>query len=93
MDLDVDTVEKRSTLFDGYDPSRAWDEMLTALGDPRTTYKAVHHTLRAMTSTALTERVETLARTYLDQGVTFDQRDGPGRGHGGHPGAGADPAC
>jgi uncharacterized circularly permuted ATP-grasp superfamily protein len=70
--LDVDAVENTSTLFDGYDPSRAWDEMLAAHGEPRTTYKAVHHTLRAMTSTALTERVETLARTYLDQGVTFD---------------------
>jgi uncharacterized circularly permuted ATP-grasp superfamily protein len=59
-------------LFDGYDPSRAWDEMLSEAGQPRTAYKAVHHTLRTMTSTSLKERAETLARNYLDQGVTFD---------------------
>ncbi len=68
----VPPTEPPIGLFDGYDPHRAWDEMLSDAGSPRTTYKAVHHTLRSMTSTSLMERVETLARNYLDQGVTFD---------------------
>ncbi|MFT3873732.1 MAG: circularly permuted type 2 ATP-grasp protein [Nocardioides sp.] len=60
-------------LFDGYalDP-HAWDEMLEEVGAPRTTYKAVHHTLASMTSAEMRDRADQLARSYLDQGVTFD---------------------
>ena len=61
-----------STLFDGYPMGSAWDEMLAPDGKPRTPYKAVHHTLRSMTPAGMKERADTLARSYLDQGVTFD---------------------
>jgi uncharacterized circularly permuted ATP-grasp superfamily protein len=60
-------------LFDDYPLSGpAWDEMLSAPGEPRSPYRAVHHTLRSMAPEALRERAEALARTYLEQGVTFD---------------------
>ncbi len=69
---EVSDEDPASTLFDGYVPGQAWDEMLSATGTPRTPYKAVHHTLRAMTPTEMKERADILARSYLDQGVTFD---------------------
>lgn len=59
-------------LFEGYDPTRAWDEMFTSEGLPRTTYKALHQTLQRMSTQELAERADTLARNYLNQGVTFD---------------------
>ena len=59
-------------LFDSYALGAAWDEMLAAPGTPRTAYKPVFHTLRAMKAATLKERADTLARSYLDQGVTFD---------------------
>ncbi|CCH77642.1 conserved hypothetical protein [Nostocoides japonicum T1-X7] len=62
-----------SSLFDDYRTSGpAWDEMLAAPGVARAPYKPVHHTLRSMSATSMRERAEALARTYLDQGVTFD---------------------
>ncbi len=62
-----------SSLFDDYRISGpAWDEMLAAPGVARAPYKPVHHTLRSMSATSMRERADVLARTYLDQGVTFD---------------------
>ena len=55
-----------------YTLGAAWDEMLAEPGAPRTAYKPVFHTLRAMNAGTLKERADTLARSYLDQGVTFD---------------------
>ncbi|WP_207023037.1 circularly permuted type 2 ATP-grasp protein [Phycicoccus sp. DTK01] len=46
--------------------------MLAGPQEPRTPYKAVFHTLRSTTGTTLRERADILARSYLDQGVTFD---------------------
>lgn len=66
------TTESSGSLFDGYRLAEAWDEMLQAPGDPRTPYKAVFHTLRSMRGATLKERADILARSYLDQGVTFD---------------------
>ena len=60
------------SLFDDYTLGAAWDEMLAEPGAPRTAYKPVFHTLRAMNAGTLKERADTLARSYLDQGVTFD---------------------
>ena len=60
------------SLFDSYTLGAAWDEMLAEPGSPRTAYKPVFHTLRAMNAGTLKERADTLARSYLDQGVTFD---------------------
>ena len=59
-------------MFVGNPHGAAWDEMLDADEQPRTPYKAVHHTLRDMSAASLKERADTLARAYLDQGVTFD---------------------
>ena len=62
------------TLFDAYQVSAAgaWDEMLTGAGAPRPAYTGVHQTIGAMAADELKERADTLARSYLDQGVTFD---------------------
>jgi uncharacterized circularly permuted ATP-grasp superfamily protein len=60
-------------LFDGYQVGAAWDEMLTGTDQvPRPTYRAVHQTLVALTGADLGSRADALARSYLDQGVTFD---------------------
>jgi uncharacterized circularly permuted ATP-grasp superfamily protein len=62
-----------SELFEDYPlHGQAWDEMLTDLDAPRGPYRAIHHTLRSMPAGSLSERAESLARTYLEQGVTFD---------------------
>ncbi len=66
------TPEPPGSLFEGYRLGRAWDEMISEDATPRTPYKAVFHTLNAMTGTSLSERADILARSYLDQGVTFD---------------------
>jgi uncharacterized circularly permuted ATP-grasp superfamily protein len=59
-------------LFEAYRASAAWDEMLVAADSPRRPYRGVHGTLRKLTGADLAARAEALARTYLDQGVTFD---------------------
>jgi len=59
-------------LFDDYRLGTAWDEMLAELDQPRRPYRAVHGTLRRLNGTELGARAEALARSYLDQGVTFD---------------------
>lgn len=67
------STESAESLFDGYRLGGGpWDEMLAAPQEPRTPYKAVFHTLRSTTGTTLRERADILARSYLDQGVTFD---------------------
>jgi len=65
-------TDASGSLFDGYALGSAWDEMLEDIGIPRTSYKTMHHTLVSMTSQEMKERADLLARTYLDQGVTFD---------------------
>jgi uncharacterized circularly permuted ATP-grasp superfamily protein len=59
-------------LFDGYRLGTAWDEMLAEPERPRRPYRAVHGTLRRLTGAELGARADALARSYLDQGVTFD---------------------
>lgn len=67
------STESAESLFDGYRLGGGpWDEMLAGPQEPRTPYKAVFHTLRSTTGTTLRERADILARSYLDQGVTFD---------------------
>ncbi len=59
-------------LFEDYRLGTSWDEMLGGPNEARGPYRAVHHTLRAMHPEALRERADFLARSFLDQGVTFD---------------------
>ena len=66
------TQDGTGSLFEGYRLGGAWDEMLADAEHPRTPYRAVFHTLRAMQAATLRERADILARSYLDQGVTFD---------------------
>ncbi|HVM65484.1 MAG TPA: circularly permuted type 2 ATP-grasp protein, partial [Acidimicrobiales bacterium] len=59
-------------LFEGYRGGPAWDEMLEGADRPRRPYEAVHATLRRFSGEELESRADALARSYLDQGVTFD---------------------
>ena len=59
-------------LFEDYRLGTSWDEMLGAPNEARGPYRAVHHTLRSMAPEVLRERADYLARSFLDQGVTFD---------------------
>jgi uncharacterized circularly permuted ATP-grasp superfamily protein len=59
-------------LFDAYRLGAAWDEMLATVDQPRRPYRAVHGTLRRISGHDLAARSDALARSYLDQGVTFD---------------------
>ncbi|MBO9524247.1 MAG: circularly permuted type 2 ATP-grasp protein [Nocardioidaceae bacterium] len=49
----------------------AYDEMFTGNG-PRASYERLAATLRGLSERDLAARVEALASSYLDQGVTFD---------------------
>ncbi len=50
----------------------AWNEMYAGPGLPRPAYRALHDSLAAMGGDELRARVDAVARTYLDAGVTFD---------------------
>lgn len=59
-------------LFDDYPAGAAWDEMIGPDGEVRTAYRNVHAALAQLSDGELRARAETLARSYLTQGVTFD---------------------
>ena len=60
-------------LFDDYPTGPAWDEMIDPDGGgSRTAYKGLHRALAQLSAGELRARAETLARSYLAQGVTFD---------------------
>lgn len=69
-------LERMSDLFDGYaaalDRSTAWDEMFSPGLNLREDYQPVEQALRALSLTDVTARAESMARTFLDRGVTFD---------------------
>ena len=50
----------------------AWNEMYAAPGEPREPYEALHRALGKLDGHELRARVDAVARTYLDAGVTFD---------------------
>ncbi len=58
-------------LFEDYVLGPGWDEMFSAVGMPRPSYEGVHATLQPLSGADLRVRGEALARTFLDQGVTF----------------------
>ena len=49
-----------------------WDEMYEAPGVPRAACVAIHNALQGLSGEELKARCDALARTYFDQGVTFD---------------------
>jgi len=59
-------------VFDDYPAGAAWDEMFDHATGPRPAYKQVHAALGGLSAADLRARAETLARSYLAQGVTFD---------------------
>ena len=71
-----------ANLFEGYGSvatrrpgASPWDEMFDAISDeasPRTAYADIHRALAQMTQDELRGRADSLASSYLAQGVTFD---------------------
>lgn len=61
-----------ASLFEGYGADPAGDEMFAADGTVRPTYGLLHDALSSLGEEEFRSRSESLARTYLDQGVTFD---------------------
>ena len=59
-------------LFDGYPTGAAWDEMLDAAGSARAPYRLLHESIQRSGLQELQAGVDTLARAYLNQGITFD---------------------
>jgi uncharacterized circularly permuted ATP-grasp superfamily protein len=59
-------------LFDDYRLGAAWDEMIDAGGSPRASYQALYESIQKSGSQELRAGVDSLARAYLNQGVTFD---------------------
>ncbi len=63
-------------LFSGYKypgaKTLAFDEMFQGEGRIRGSYKELHRVLNQMTTEELNGRAESLADSYLAQGVTFD---------------------
>jgi uncharacterized circularly permuted ATP-grasp superfamily protein len=59
-------------LFDEYGRGEAWDEMIAADGSVRSPYRVLHDSIQRSGAQELRAGVDTLARAYLDQGVTFD---------------------
>ena len=59
-------------MFEDYPHARAWDEMLAPDGTPRQGHSAIVRTLATLSVSELVARAETLAGSYVDQGVTFD---------------------
>jgi uncharacterized circularly permuted ATP-grasp superfamily protein len=53
-------------------PMRAWDEMFSSPGQPRDGYQPLFEEFERLSGEDLRARSDALARTYLDQGVTFD---------------------
>ncbi|TIC85676.1 circularly permuted type 2 ATP-grasp protein [Nocardioides sp. GY 10127] len=61
-----------TAMFEGYGSSGpAYDEMFDGQR-LRPPYRRLRHSLRALTTPELVQRVEALQASYLDQGVTFD---------------------
>ncbi len=66
-------------LFEGYGDTRVlsgsgapFDEMFAGANTPRAPYGMVHEALSQMSRDELRGRTESLATSYLAQGVTFD---------------------
>ena len=63
---------RMADLFDDYRLGAAWDEMIAANGPPRASYQALYESIQSSGTQELRAGVDSLARAYLNQGVTFD---------------------
>ncbi|WP_083713269.1 circularly permuted type 2 ATP-grasp protein [Brachybacterium sp. P6-10-X1] len=61
-----------SSLFRRVQPGSGSDEMFAADGSVRDTYAALHDALAGLGPEEFRTRSESLAHSYLDQGITFD---------------------
>ncbi|HYU03677.1 MAG TPA: circularly permuted type 2 ATP-grasp protein, partial [Jatrophihabitantaceae bacterium] len=59
-------------LFDDYRLGAAWDEMIDAEGAARAPYRLLYESMKHAGVHELRASVDSLARAYLNQGVTFD---------------------
>ncbi|HZE50077.1 MAG TPA: circularly permuted type 2 ATP-grasp protein [Jatrophihabitantaceae bacterium] len=59
-------------LFSDYRLGVAWDEMIDASGNARAPYRALYDSMQNVGVQELRSSVDSLARAYLNQGVTFD---------------------
>lgn len=59
-----------SPLFDAYGPVKGYDEMFDG-PDVRPSYEEVHEAFSGMNAAEVRSRADSLASSYLDQGVTF----------------------
>src|SRR5699024_5079023 len=61
-----------NSLFQGFGPAADGDEMFAADGEVRDSYAYLYDALAGLGPEEFRARSESLARGYLDQGVTFD---------------------
>src|SRR5690625_7786179 len=61
-----------SALFQAFESGAVGDEMFSPDGSVRPTYAALHRALSRIGLEDFRTRSEALARSYLDQGITFD---------------------
>jgi uncharacterized circularly permuted ATP-grasp superfamily protein len=59
-------------LFNDYRLGAAWDEMIDAAGQARAPYRTLYESMQRAGVHELRASVDSLARAYLNQGVTFD---------------------
>jgi uncharacterized circularly permuted ATP-grasp superfamily protein len=59
-------------LFEGYRLGDAWDEMFAPDKTPRRAVEPLHEALRPLSGADLRARADSLARGFLERGVTFD---------------------
>ncbi len=66
------TISRMGDVFDGYRRGPAWDEMIDETGSARPPYRVLFDSIRNAGTHELRSGADALARSYLNQGVTFD---------------------
>jgi uncharacterized circularly permuted ATP-grasp superfamily protein len=66
------TIPRMADLFDHYALGAAWDEMISADGDARAPYQVLYDSMQRLGTQELRASLDALARSYLNQGITFD---------------------
>ncbi len=66
------TISRMGDVFDGYRRGPAWDEMIDETGSARAPYRVLFDSIRNAGTQELRSGADALARSYLNQGVTFD---------------------